>query len=239
MPTASTPLASTTPASVSDVQNQIAITNPTDVNAVSNLGDTVSNTLLNNPSVTDTAAQQMVEQYLAVLTQSANSATLDPNSAQTLMTALATVVNTNTSNLLSSEAVNSAIDSINRLLDPALVTSDSQLSAIGTVMDGLIDSQLNSTDTAIAEALRQVVQNALLTTLTQTNAPVTFESESFTAYAASGQPQNVLAGTGIDVPLTVVTANGTDITNSNVVVSVTQWEPGRFPGESRLVRLCV
>ncbi len=178
----------------------------------------------------------MIEQYLALLTQSANLANLDSNSSQTLMTALATVVSKNTSDLLTSEAVNSAIDSINRLLN---VTSNSQLSAIGTIMDGLIDSQLNSTDTAIAEALRQVVQNALLTTLTQTNAPVTFESESFSAYAASGQPQNVLAGTGIDVPLTVVTANGTDITNSNVVVSVTQWEPGRFPGESRLVLICV
>ncbi len=171
-----------------DLSREIENIDPTNTTAVANLGGAVANTLQN---VTTSSGEQLVDAYVSVVSTGASSSTLDAEGAQTLLTALAAVVNTNTSSLLSTASVLSTIESISKLLQPDGSITNTQLDNVGVIMDGLINSQLNTSDAAVANALRQSVQNTLLTALTATGAPVILESQSFTSYAALGQPQEV------------------------------------------------
>lgn len=106
-------------------------------------------------------------------------------------------------------------------MDAATASGDVQstLQAIGTVVDGLITVQQNTSDTLVAAQLRNIVQDALLSTLNSTsNTSVQVSTASFSAYASQGTPAEVLSQAGIDVPSSIATEAGTDITNNKYAI---------------------
>jgi hypothetical protein len=185
------------------------------VTAVTNLSTTVvsSATGTNDTS----AGTGLITTYVEKVAQTTNTTTVNTTTAQTIITALSTVVNSNTSSLISPSTVDTTIQTVKKLLDTATASGDVQtaLQNIGTVVDGLITVQQTTSDAQTASALRELVQDTLLSSLNSTtNVSVQISSPSFSAYATVGTPQQTLAVAGIDVPSSIVTSTGTDISNS-------------------------